>query len=333
MIRTTFDQLTALLATILQKEGLDHLRAITCATIFAENTRDGVASHGVNRFVRFINQMRNGVIDIQAKPVLTGGFEAFEQWDGGHGIGPLNALAAVERAMELAKKHGMGAVALRNTTHWMRGATYGWHAASKGYPCICWTNTTANMPPWGTTTNVIGNNPIVLAIPAQPHPFVLDMAVSQFSYGKLETLRRNGEQLPYVGGFDKAGNLTTDPTEILATKRMLPVGMWKGSGLSIMLDLFASMLSGGSPTVSIPASEPNVSQLFIAFHAGLDTQERQARKEMVESAVRMMQDLCSEAGEHFPFPGEGTLRRRNQSDEDGIFVHPEVYQEILALKI
>ena len=332
MIRTTFDELSTLLATILQKEGMDQTQATTCAAVFAENTRDGVASHGVNRFVRFITQIRDGVIDIHAQPVRVGGFEAFEQWDGGHGAGPLNALAAVDRAMELARTYGMGTVALRNTTHWMRGATYGWHVASLGFPCICWTNTTANMPPWGTTTNVIGNNPIVFAIPGQPQPFVLDMALSQFSYGKLETLRRTGDQLPYSGGFDRSGELTTDPAEILATKRMLPVGMWKGSGLSIMLDLFASSLSGGSPTVSIPTSEPNVSQLFITFHAGLDAQERQARREMVDSAVRAMQDLCSNAGEHFPFPGEGTLRRRNQSDEDGIYVHPEVYQGILALR-
>ena len=331
MIRTSFDDLCTLLASILQREGMEQSQAMTCATIFAENTRDGVASHGVNRFVRFVKQIRDGAIDKQAKPVQSGGFEAFEQWDGGHGVGPLNALFAVERAMDLAKTHGMGTIALRNTTHWMRGATYGWHAATKGYPCICWTNTTANMPPWGTTTNVIGNNPIVFAIPAQPHPLVLDMALSQFSYGKLETLKRHGDRLPYVGGFDQEGNLTTDPAEILATKRMLPVGLWKGSGLSIMLDLFASSLSGGSPTVSIPASEPNVSQLFIAFHAGADAQERQGRKEMVESAVRAMQDICSSAGEHFPFPGEGTLRRRSQSEDDGIYVHPEVYEGILAL--
>ncbi len=331
MILTTSDKLIALLSSILEHEGLDSQRAKNCAQIFAANTRDGVASHGVNRFERFVNQIRDKVIDINAIPVFSNGFGSFEQWDGCHGIGPLNAIFAIDRAMELASIHGMGVVALRNTTHWMRGATYGWRAATNGFPCICWTNTTANMPPWGGKIHAIGNNPLVMAIPSDPHPIVLDMAMSQYSYGKLESLKLSNEQLPYPGGFNQEGRLSTDPQKILETKRVLPIGMWKGSGLSIMLDLFAATLSGGSATAEIPVSEPNISQMFVAFHPGKDEQEKSARKTTVETAIRTMQDICQQAGEHFPYPGEGTVRKRALSEEDGIYINEQIWQNIMQM--
>lgn len=94
------------------------------------------------------------------------------------------------------------------------------------------TNTTANMPAWGAVDAHLGNNPIVLAIPREKGPVVVDMAMSQFAYGKLEVAALSGEELPIDGGFDEAGNLTRDPQAILRTRRILPSGYWKGSAMS-----------------------------------------------------------------------------------------------------
>lgn len=78
-----------------------------------------------------------------------------------------------------------------------------------------------------------------------------DIAMSQFSYGKLEDSSRNDKELPLVSGFDKNGNLTKDPNAILKTKGPLPIGNWKGSGLSLLLDLIAMILSGGKTSYEI----------------------------------------------------------------------------------
>ena len=75
-------------------------------------------------------------------------FGAMERWDG-HRDSALNARLAMARAIELAKKSGIGLVALGNNNHWMRGGTYGWLAAEKGCIGICWSNTAPNMPAWG----------------------------------------------------------------------------------------------------------------------------------------------------------------------------------------
>src|SRR6185312_8910096 len=136
----------------------------------------------------------------------------------------------MERAIDLSREHGIGCVALRNTTHWMRGGTYGWQAADAGMIGICWTNTMPNLPPWGDTVPRLGNNPLIVAVPRAGGHVVLDMAMSQFSYGALAAYRKRGELLPVDGGFDTAGNLTRDPGAIDRAQPPLPIGYWKGSG-------------------------------------------------------------------------------------------------------
>ena len=132
--------------TILLKHGFSADRAQTCAQIFSNNSIDGVYTHGVNRFPRFIEYIQKGYINIQATPTLKHQWGGVQQWDGNLGPGPLNAMHATDNALQLAQQHGIGCVALANTNHWMRGGTYGWQAAKAGFVFIGFTNTTALMP-------------------------------------------------------------------------------------------------------------------------------------------------------------------------------------------
>ena len=318
-MRMEYQKLHQLFMGKLLKEGFELESANLLATIFADNTRDGIASHGINRFPRFITQIRDHTIRLDTRLERTATFGAWEQWDGNHRAGPLNATKSMARAMDLAHEHGMGMVALSNTTHWMRGATYGYQAAEAGCAALCWTNTTANMSPWGTHTHAIGNNPMVMSVPAQPEPIVLDMAMSQYSYGKMELLRETGEKLPYPGGFDHNGVPTTDPTEILSTRQVLPIGMWKGSGLAILLDLFAAMFSGGAGTVDIPVAEPNCSQIFIAI-SPRDESQLQTWTASIRHTMERIKTLCGSHGETVRFPGDRSVRQRRESLEHGIDV-------------
>ena len=192
---------------------------------------------------------------------------AIEQWDAHQGIGNLTARRMMDRAMQLADDHGIGLVALRNANHWMRGGGYGWQAAEKGYIGICWTNSIAVMPPWGAKTCRIGTNPLIVAVPGNPITMV-DMSMSMFSYGALELNRLAGKTLPVDGGFDNDGHLTRDPATIEENRRILPMGYWKGSALSIVLDMIATLLSGGASVAEVTEEhrdEYGVSQVFIAI--------------------------------------------------------------------
>lgn len=329
-ITIDYDSLHSLFLEKLRSAGFLEEQAGQLATIFSDNTRDGIISHGINRFPRFIGQVNDKTIDREARPTLVHSFGAWEQWDGNSGPGPLNAVKAMRQAMHIADTYGIGMVALRNTTHWMRGGTYGHLAAEEGYAAICWTNTTPNMSPWNTTTHTIGNNPLVLAVPKDAHPVVLDMAMSQYSYGKMETLAAMGGQLAYPGGFDNKGNLTTDPKEILQTAQVLPIGMWKGSGLSVMLDLFASMLSGGASTPDIPSKENNCSQFYFAIAPG-DDENRTRWIRSVSHTITAMKQSCAERGEEMAYPGEHTAKRRKKALERGIELEESMLTKVRML--
>jgi 3-dehydro-L-gulonate 2-dehydrogenase len=320
-VRVPFDRLHERLRQILAGRGLSADRADRSARLFAEASADGVASHGLNRFPRFLRMIDNGSVDVRAEPSRVASFGAIERWDGRRGPGNLNAWTSMARAIELSRAHGIGCVALANTNHWMRGGAYGWQAADAGAAAVCWTNTLANLPPWGAREPRIGNNPLVVAVPRAAGHVVLDMAMSQFSVGGLMGCAARGERLPVAGGYDASGALTDDPQAILDSQRLLPVGFWKGSGLSLMLDLLAAGLSGGRATYEIdtdPERETGLSQTFIAF----------AHAEPVADALLSHFHGAAHDARH---PGERVLETRARSRRDGVEVDEGVWREIQIL--
>lgn len=329
--RVSYLELFSELRRVLLKEGFSPDRAELSARLFAESSRDGVHSHGLNRFPAYLEYIREGFIDVHAAAEKIEGIGALERWDGRRGPGNINAWLSMERAIALSQTHGMGCVALGNTNHWMRGGTYGWQAAENGCIGICWTNTMPNLPPWGASEPKIGNNPLVLAVPREDGPIVLDIAMSQFSYGSLNTYRSRKESLPVAGGYDVHGELTTDPDRVLESKRLLPIGYWKGSGLSMLLDLIATLLSGGRSTLEIgeDEGEQRVSQVFLAFDMTA-LSGKELWKEKVERVIEdLHHSLRAEGADSIRYPGEGTLRRREAYLRDGIPVDPEIWKQVL----
>jgi 3-dehydro-L-gulonate 2-dehydrogenase len=333
MIRLTFPVIVAELTRVLMALGFTEDRAHASATLVAETQLDGVASHGLNRFPRFVRQIKAGHVNVNAEPIPVLRVGPWEQWDGQLGPGNLNASAATARAIALAREHGLGLVGLRNTNHWMRGGTYGWQTARAGFAFLGWTNTTPNMPPWGGRESRVGNNPLIVAIPHGEAPVVLDVAMSQFSYGKMERLQLRGEALPFPGGFDAQGTLTTDPAAILASMRPLPIGYWKGAGLALVLDLLAALFSSGKTTQQIgqQADEFGLSQVFIV----IDVSRPQGAAAVDQLVSTVLTDLHtstpSDPAAQVRYPGEGVLRTREENRRLGIPVDEPVWEEIQRL--
>ncbi len=330
ILRVPFSDLVERLTRALRALGFQPDNAALCARLFAETTRDGVYSHGVRRFPRFAAMVRSGLVQPNAVPVRTAQCGALERWDGQAGPGNGNAWRSMDRAIAMARDSGIGCVALANTNHWMRGGTYGWQAAEAGVIGLCWTNTMPNLPPWGGTTPTVGNNPLVLAVPRAGGPIVLDIAMSQFSYGALESYRDRGELLPVVGGFDAAGELTRDPAAIEQTQRALPIGFWKGSGLAFVLDLIGAALSGGQATCEIapdPLRETGLTQVFIAIGGG--GAFGRSPDKIAGAAIHFLQSSQPVAeGTRIRYPGEQTLRIRQENLARGIPVDRAIWEEL-----
>lgn len=329
-IRIAFDEIQSVLKKILQSHGFDSQRSGQLANVFAENSLMGKGSHGINRFQSFLDSIEKKVVKPDAEPQKVKSFQAIEQWDGNFGPGPLNAIVCTDRAIELSDEFGIGCVALRNSNHWMRGGTYGWRAAEKGHPFICWSNTKPNMPAWGSTESRVGNNPLIIAVPRKEGPVVLDMAMTQYAYGTLEVKSRNGEKLVHDGGFDRNGNLTKDPDEIISSQRPLPIGLWKGSGLALVLDLLASLLSEGRSTREIgeDATEYGLSQVFVAFKPGYAGDENELYR-IVHSIIDDFHRTEPDGENKVYYPGEKSLIARKENLEKGVPVNRELWESLV----
>lgn len=333
MIKIKAEEARATLEGILLGRGCPPARAAKVAHEMVRNSLEGTYTHGINRFARLVRSVDAGKIRMDADPALIGAFGALENYDGGLGFGILNAWASMGRAIELAKTHGVGCVAIRNTNHWQRAATYGYQACESGMAGICFTNTLPNMPTWGASDPRLGNNPLVVAFPWKGGEIIVDMAMSQYSYGALELTALKGEQMPTVAGFDAEGNLTSDPGAVLKTKRVIPAGYWKGAALSFVLDVFAGGLSLGNTTSAIGKldGEYALSQTFIAVNVAAV-----APPDRVDEIVRQaVEDLLASRpdGSSRPivYAGQRMRETRARNEAEGIPVDERVWKDILAL--
>lgn len=323
-MKVSFEILQQELERVLVVQGFSKERAVLCSRIFAENSRDGVYSHGLSRFPTFIKQLNGGEIDANAEPVCLRANGVIEYWDGHLAPGMYAATIAMRRAIDIARSNGMGAVSIRNSNHWMRGGTYGLLAAEAGCIGICATNAIGSMPAWGSVQPRLGNNPLVFAFPREQGPVVLDLAMSQYSYGKMNEYRMKGESLPFDAGYDSEGHITKDPAAIMASKRPLPIGLWKGSGLAMVLDILTAALSSGNPVAAISKTgkEGGVSQFFLAIDAS-----------PMDSSVMEEIITYTKAGEEdkIHYPGEKMMATRHENTANGIPVHEEIWKTVCAM--
>lgn len=326
-LRIPYEQLIDTFIHILKKYGYSDTKADLCATLFAKASLDGVATHGTDRFPIFLNMIQKGFVKPDKEAEVIESFGFFERWNGNLGTGNINAYECMDRAILLAKKNGIGLIAIQNTNHWMRAGNYGWQAVDEGCIGICFTNTKPNMPAWGGSEPKLGNNPLVIAIPRTKGPIVLDMAMSQYSYGKLSTYLREGKDMPYEAGFDTDGKLIKSPGAILEDEMALPIGLWKGAGLSLVLDILSAFLSGGKATHEFEEEEYGVSQVFLCLYPpklGMNIWS----EEVLDKIIDDLESSSVYEGKQVRYPGKNILQIRSENLEKGVPVAQEIWDII-----
>ena len=159
----------------------------------------------------------------------------------------------------------------------------------------------------------------------------MDMAVSQYAFGKLEIMAQEGGMLDTPCGYDTDGNLTNDPKKIVESGLMTPMALWKGSALSIMIDLMVSMLSLGRTSLEIgtPADgEKGMSQMFVCMNPAAVVDMDKAEAQM-EKSIAFLNALEPKDGVHgVHAPGENLEKTRARNRERGIPVTEDTWQKI-----
>jgi 3-dehydro-L-gulonate 2-dehydrogenase len=333
MMRLPFGEIVRVLEEKLLKYQCPAAQAHEVAYAMGENALEGTYSHGVNRFAALIRSIERGETRVGTRPQLICSFGALENYDGQRGLGITNGLFAVDRAVLLARRHGTGCVALRNTSHWLRAATYAYRACRAGMASICFTNTLPNMPTWGAKGARLGNNPIVFGFPRAKGDLIADMAMSQFAYGALEVAVLEGRKMPVDAGWDKEGNLTRDPQAVMDSGRILPTGYWKGAALAQLLDIFAGVVSLGNTTAAISKLGGNidVSQMFIAVNYRAVAPQELSEPLIEQSVEYLLNSEKAGEKEKIIFTGQLAIEARRDNLANGIPVHEEVWKEVLAL--
>lgn len=333
MAKVTYQKALEVSRHALLWAGYSPEKAERLSGVFVTNTLEGVASHGLNRLPRFIRETMNGAVDVNAEPETVGALGGLEVWDGHCAAGPLIAEAAMSRAIELCKTHGIACVSVRNSSHWQRAGRYGWQAARAGVIGLMWTNTCQNLPAWGAKDSQLGNNPFVLAIPRKKGAVVVDLSMSQFAYGKLEVAALNGDKLPLVGGYDADGQLTDDPAAILQTRRVLPMGYWKGAALSLALDMIAAGTSLGKTVHMIGpvGQERGLSQVFMVINYAGVVSDDVAQQRFDDAVNALLDSVPVEESRPVRYPSQNVESTARRGLEEGILVNDATWQQILEL--
>lgn len=238
------EPLAAFAARVLVQHGVPQSDADLFADSLIQADLWGHQSHGVLRLSWYVDRLESGVMRAVTQPDVLSEHGAVRLIDGKDGVGQVLAARAMDDAIERAKRHGIGAVAVRNSNHFGTAMYFTRRAAAADCIGILTTNASPAMAPWGGREKKVGNNPWSIAAPGGPlGPVVLDIANTAVARGKLYLAKQRGEDIPTGWAMDHAGRPTTDPAEGIAGL-ILPLGGHKGYAISVMMDVLSGILAG-----------------------------------------------------------------------------------------
>jgi LDH2 family malate/lactate/ureidoglycolate dehydrogenase len=243
---------------VFQGLGVPEDDARICADVLIASDVRGIESHGVGRLKYYYDRIRAGIQFTVTEMEIAKESETTALVDGHHGMGHVIAYRSMRLAMDKARQHGLGAVAVRNGTHFGIAGYYPLMAAAEGMMGFTVTNARPSIAPTFSTEPMLGTNPIAFAAPSDlPFPFCFDGATSISQRGKIEVAARAEKPVPEGWVIDAEGNAATDPDRILedlgnATAALLPLGGagellagYKGYDLATLVEILSAALCGG----------------------------------------------------------------------------------------
>ena len=323
---------------VFQAVGVSREDAKTAAAAMVEANLCGVDSHGVRMLPGYITLIRNGKINPRGQIKVIKETPAIAHLDGNLALGSVVGSHAMPMAVAKAKTSGVGFILVGNSTHWGRAAYYSTLAARQGCIGVCFVNTESNLPIWGAKEPRIGNNPLSIGAPrASGEPVVLDMAMSQAAWYKLVVYDRQARKVPLGWGLDNEGRPTDDPAAILKSKRMVPMGQHKGSGLSLMIDIMTGILSGGKHCGELLEERKGqpwawgYSQAFIAIDIASFTPLKEFQRRVDELITYVKGAQLAGGFSEINIPGERTWKERTFRERDGVPLDEVTLEELRTL--
>jgi LDH2 family malate/lactate/ureidoglycolate dehydrogenase len=308
--------------------------AATIAGCLVRAELRGVDTHGLCWLPIYLNRVRKGLINPRPKLDLRHVTPVAAALDGDNGFGFVVGTRAMKEAIAMAREFGVGVVTAKRSTHYGMAANYALQAVDAGLMAMIFSNASPAMPPWGGKDGMFGTNPFCMAAPAGKHkPVILDMSPAVAARGKIRRAMRRGEPIPIGYALDGEGRPTTDATAALSGV-VLPIGGYKGSGLSIFMDIFGGVISGANfggdvgDQARMFDRPQGVGHFFLAMRPNLFVPEDEYRARMDTLIERVRSAPRAEGFAEILLPGEPEDRHEANRRKTGI---PYANAEVEAL--
>jgi LDH2 family malate/lactate/ureidoglycolate dehydrogenase len=235
-------RITAYIKKILEQAGVCEDVSCHVSEGLVQASMRGIDSHGIRLLPHYLKGVEGGRINPKPDYKFEKTSATTGKLDGDHTFGHAAGVEGMNKAIELATEAGAGHVAVHNSSHFGAAAFFALLAAKRDMIGMCFTNATPHVLTTGSNRAFFGNNPVCFVAPcAGEEPFCLDMATSVITFNRVMQHKESNSPIPTDSVADADGNLTTDPDK---AKYLLPIGDYKGYGLSMMVDVFCSLLSG-----------------------------------------------------------------------------------------
>ncbi len=243
-VLVSHDELSAIGVEALEAVDVPTADAKVAIAILLYADLRGVGSHGIQRLLMYIPRIRKGLINPRPGIKIESVSPVMSLVHGDDGLGQVVAEKGTREAIRLAKEWGLGFVGCRDSNHFGAVAPFVHMACEERLIGIVATNAFPSMAPWGGAKNVVGNNPFAIGVPSEDDPpFILDMALSVSSRGRMRDMAKQKQRIPEGWALDAHGRPTTDPLEALKGF-VLPIGGHKGYGLALAIDMIAGVMTG-----------------------------------------------------------------------------------------
>ena len=336
-ISLSYDDLFEIGVKAFEAVGVPLEDARTAVEVLLRADLRGVDTHGVQRLLLYIPRIRKGLINprprIKVEPVPP----VMKLVYGDDGLGPVVGARGMKEAVAQAKDSGLAFVGCRDSNHFGAAAPYVLMACDEKMIGIAGTNALPAMAPWGGLKNVLGNNPLAVGAPLEgADPFVLDIAMSVSSRGRMRHMAQKGERIPEGWALDSKGGPTTDPLEGLKGFA-LPFGLHKGYGLALAIDILSGVLTGAGFSTGVKSlfqqwEEPqHIGHFFIVIDPTRFMPWEVFSERMKELCDSMRSAPPADPGKPVMIPGEPEARVEKIRRARGIPLEPKVFELLQGL--
>jgi L-2-hydroxycarboxylate dehydrogenase (NAD+) len=312
----------ALVGDTFRHAGLSAEDAGIAAEVAAYGTLHGSDAHGAVQMPLYITGLLDGTIKSAPAVEISNRLPCCMVMDADNALGLVISQKATDCAIGMAKNYGMGAVAVRNSSHFGGAGYYSERAARQGLIGFAFTNASPAIAPTGSKEALLGTNPIGAAFPLpDADPIVMDMATSIVARSRIRAMLALGQKtLPEGWALDPDGKPTSDPA-IAVKGSVLPIGGAKGYALSLMVELLCSALSDGEPGFQVTyenvVKRPStISQFFFVMNpegfAGLDSYGKRAAH--IADKVKSAKPIDGASPPRLPGARSGEIDRKSRGE-------------------